>query len=49
MSTGVFAALVFTALVLTALARLRGFGGLIALGVLIVAVRIVVRHGNSSE
>jgi hypothetical protein len=44
-----FAAFVFAPLVLTGLARLSGLGGLIALGVLIVSVRIVVRHGNSSE
>ena len=49
MGPRVFAALVFTAVMLCALPGLGGFGRLIALGVLIVSVRIVVRHGNSSE
>jgi hypothetical protein len=40
------AALVFAALVFPALARLSGFGSLISLRVLIVSVRIVVRHGE---
>jgi hypothetical protein len=41
-----FAALVFAALVFAGVARLSGFGSLISLRVLIVSVRIVVRHGE---
>jgi hypothetical protein len=49
MCSRVFPTLVFTAGMFPALSGLGGFRSLISLGVLIVSVRIVVRHGNSSE
>ena len=49
MCSPMLAALVLTTLVFPTLPWLSGFGSLISLRVLIVSVRIVVGHGNSSE